>query len=62
MFSQQGVIWVASIQQDISTDPPFMTKGMPYVGRQGIYERGEANIPFVLGQLKNCSRTLAMAT
>jgi alpha/beta hydrolase fold len=44
---------VASIQQDISTDPPLMTKiGMPYVGRQGVYERGEANILFVVGQLR----------
>ena len=25
---------------------------MPYVGRQAVYERGEANILFVLGQLK----------
>jgi len=45
---------VASIQQDLPTDPPLMTKvGFPYVGRQGVYERGEANILFVLGQLKN---------
>jgi hypothetical protein len=44
---------VASIQQDIPTDPPLMTRiGLPYVGRQGVYERGEANILFVLGQLK----------
>ena len=44
---------VASIQQDLPTDPPLMTRiGLPYVGRQGVYERGEANILFVLGQLK----------
>ena len=44
---------VASIQQDLPTDPPLMTKiGMPYVGRLEVYERGEANILFVLGQLK----------
>jgi hypothetical protein len=44
---------VASIQQDLPTDPPLMTKvGLPYVGRQQVYERGEANILFVLGQLK----------
>jgi hypothetical protein len=44
---------VASIQQDLPTDPPLMTKvGLPYVGRQAVYERGEANILFVLGQLK----------
>jgi hypothetical protein len=44
---------VASVQQDLPTDPPLMTKiGMPYVGRLAVYERGEANILFVLGQLK----------
>jgi hypothetical protein len=44
---------VASIQQDLPTDPPLSTRiGLPYVGRQGVYERGEANILFVLGQLK----------
>jgi hypothetical protein len=44
---------VASVQQDLPTDPPLMTKpGQPYVGRQPVYERGEANILFVIGQLK----------
>ncbi len=44
---------VASVQQDLPTDPPLVTKiGMPYVGRLEVYERGEANILFVLGQLK----------
>jgi hypothetical protein len=44
---------VASIQQDIPSDPPLMTKvGLPYDGRRGVYEKGEANILFVLGQLK----------
>jgi hypothetical protein len=44
---------VASIQQDIASDPPLMTKiGQPYVGRTGVYEKGEANILFVIGQLK----------
>ena len=44
---------VASIQQDLPTDPPLVTKvGLPYVGRLEVYERGEANILFVLGQLK----------
>src|SRR5216684_1248565 len=44
---------VASVQQDLPTDPPLMTKvGLPYVGRQAVYERGEANILFVLEQLK----------
>ena len=45
---------VASIQQDIPTDPPLMTvPGAPYVGRLGVYQKGEANILFVLGELKN---------
>jgi hypothetical protein len=44
---------VASIQQDLPSDPPLMTKpGEPYVGRLGVYEKGEANILFVLGKLK----------
>jgi alpha/beta hydrolase fold len=44
---------VASIQQDLPTDPPLVTKiGLPYVGRQAVYERGEANILFVREQLK----------
>lgn len=45
---------VASIQQDIPTDPPLMTvPGAPYVGRLGVYQKGEANILFVLGELKS---------
>jgi hypothetical protein len=45
---------VASIQQDIPTDPPLMTvPEAPYVGRLGVYQKGEANILFVLGELKN---------
>jgi hypothetical protein len=44
---------VASIQQDLPTDPPLVTKvGMPYAGRLDVYKRGEANILFVVGQLK----------
>lgn len=44
---------VASIQQDLPTDPPLMTKvGLPYVGRRGVYMRCEANILFVLDQLQ----------
>jgi hypothetical protein len=44
---------VASIQQDLPTDPPLMTKvGLPYVGRREVYEKGEANILFVVEQLK----------
>ena len=44
---------VASIQQDLPSDPPLMTKiGIPYVGRRGIYIRCEANILFVLAKLQ----------
>ena len=44
---------VASIQQDLPTDPPLVTEvGQPYVGRESVYEKGEANILFVLGELK----------
>lgn len=44
---------VASIQQDLPTDPPLVTKvGLPYVGRLDVYKKGEANILFVLGKLK----------
>src|SRR3569833_2784519 len=52
VFAARGYL-VASIQQDIPTDPPLMTKvGLPYVGRLGVYEKGEANILFVVQQLK----------
>jgi hypothetical protein len=44
---------VASIQHDLPTDPPLMTQvGLPYVGRSEVYERGEANILFVVKKLK----------
>ena len=44
---------VASIQQDLPSDPPLMTiAGQPYVGRLAVYKRGEANMLFVVGQLK----------
>jgi len=44
---------VASIQQDLPSDPPLMTKvGQLYVGRRGVYIRCEANIVFVLGELQ----------
>lgn len=51
-FAARGYL-VASIQQDNPGDPPLMTiPGQPYVGRTGVYEKGEANILFVLNQLK----------
>jgi hypothetical protein len=44
---------VASIQQDLPSDPPLMTKiGLPYVGRRAVYLRCEANILFVLGEMQ----------
>jgi dienelactone hydrolase len=44
---------VASIQQDLPTDPPLVTKvGQPYVGRRAVYQRGEANILFVVEKLR----------
>ena len=52
VFAARGYL-VASIQQDLPSDPPLITKvGLPYVGRRGVYEKDEANILFVLGQLK----------
>jgi len=52
VFAARGYL-VASIQQDLPTDPPLVTKvGLPYVGRETVYERSEANILFVLSQLK----------
>lgn len=52
VFAARGYL-VASIQQDNPTDPPLMTiPGEPYVGRTGVYKKGEANILFVLSQLK----------
>ncbi|PDT88192.1 alpha/beta hydrolase [Bradyrhizobium sp. Y36] len=44
---------VASIQQDLPSDPPLMTHvGQQYVGRREVYIRCEANILFVLDQLR----------
>ena len=44
---------VASIQQDLPTDPPLMTVvGLPYVGRREVYIRCETNILFVIGELQ----------
>jgi hypothetical protein len=43
---------VASIQHDLPSDPPLVTKqGSLYVGRLALYERGQANIQFVLQEL-----------
>src|SRR5580704_5743851 len=52
VFAARGYL-VASIQHDLPTDTPLMTKeGSLYVGRLKVYERGEANILFAIGELK----------
>ena len=52
VFAARGYL-VASIQQDLPTDPPLVTKvGLPYVGRLAVYQKGEANILFVLEALR----------
>ncbi|HEY0330060.1 MAG TPA: alpha/beta hydrolase [Rhodopseudomonas sp.] len=44
---------VASIQHDLPTDTPLMTKaGSLYVGRLQVYERGMENILFAIAELK----------
>ena len=51
-FAARGYL-VASIQQDLPSDPPLVTRvGLPYVGRLAVYQKGEANILFVLEALK----------
>lgn len=43
-----------SIQHDLPTDPPMVTKvGELYVGRQPQYLRGVANIKFAVEEMKN---------
>ncbi|MGJ4949297.1 alpha/beta fold hydrolase [Bradyrhizobium sp. HKCCYLS20291] len=52
VFAARGYL-VASVQQDLPTDPPLVTKvGMPYVGRLDVYKKGEANILCVLREMK----------
>jgi len=44
--------FVASIQHDLATDAPLVTKvGELYVGRLPVYERGVANIEFTVKQM-----------
>jgi pimeloyl-ACP methyl ester carboxylesterase len=43
---------VASIQNDLPTDPPLSMHGYPYEGRLPAYERGIANIDFAIGELR----------
>jgi alpha-beta hydrolase superfamily lysophospholipase len=44
---------VASIQHDLPNDAPLMTKeGSLYVGRLGVYERGEQNILYAIREVQ----------
>jgi hypothetical protein len=53
VFAARGYM-VASIQHDLATDAPLVTKvGELYVGRLSQYHRGVANIRFAIDQLKN---------
>jgi hypothetical protein len=52
LFAARGYM-VASIQHDLDTDAPLVTKvGELYVGRLPQYHRGVANIRFAIDQLK----------
>jgi predicted dienelactone hydrolase len=52
LFAARGYI-VASIQHDLATDAPLVTKvGELYVGRLPQYHRGVANIRFAIEELK----------
>src|SRR5664280_2820180 len=52
IFAARGYI-VVSIQHDLPTDPPLVTKvGELYVGRQPQYLRGIANIKFAVEEMK----------
>ncbi len=45
---------VVSIQHDLPTDPPMVTKiGEPYVGRLAQIQRGVANIKFAVAQMRD---------
>jgi len=51
-FAARGYM-VASIQHDLATDAPLVTKvGELYVGRLSQYQRGIANIRFAVDELK----------
>ena len=52
VFAARGYL-VASIQHDLATDAPLVTKvGELYVGRLPQYHRGVANIRFAIDELK----------
>ena len=51
-FAARGYL-VVSIQHDLSTDDPMVTKaGEEYVGRRSQYNRGIANILFTIDEIK----------
>jgi alpha/beta hydrolase fold len=51
VFAARGYM-VVSIQHDLPTDPPMVTKiGEPYVGRLPQIHRGVANIKFAIGEM-----------
>jgi pimeloyl-ACP methyl ester carboxylesterase len=52
LFAARGYL-VASIQHDLETDAPLVTKiGEPYVGRLPVYRRGVANVLFAIAELR----------
>jgi hypothetical protein len=52
VFAMRGYL-VASVQQDLDSDGPMVTQvGEEYVGRRSHYNRGIANIMFVIDELK----------
>jgi alpha/beta hydrolase fold len=52
VFAMRGYL-VASVQHDIETDGPMVTQaGEEYVGRRPHYNKGIANIMFVLDELR----------
>jgi hypothetical protein len=51
VFAARGYL-VASIQHDLPTDPPLSMSGSPYLGRLPQYQRGLADIKFVIGKLR----------
>src|SRR5580700_6747250 len=52
LFAARGYM-VVSIQHDLPTDPPMVTKiGEPFVGRLAQIQRGVANIKFAVAQMR----------
>jgi hypothetical protein len=55
LFAARGYM-IVSIQHDLETDAPLMTKiGEPYVGRLPVYRRGVTNIIFAIAELRTGS-------